>query len=196
MDPDGSLSGTTDDCRQVADPWPPLPLTTTDARGLKPPYEDCSDRSRHRLRLSVHGRMGEVSGPFANRPGATASARASWTQSRNGAVVTPLSLCRSTSRAANSPSCSGRSGQPSRNCARQRRKGCAVQTLSVESRCGAVTVGLSIAVAAPFGWRCPMSQTMAPFPHPAHRTGLADLPHPALGQDFTPSFACNAICSF
>jgi hypothetical protein len=42
-------------------------------------------------------------------------------------------------------------------------------TLSVESRCGAVTVGLSIAVAAPFGWRCPMSQTMAPFPHPAHR---------------------------
>ena len=27
---------------------------------------------------------------------------------------------------------------------------------------------------------------MAPFPHPAHRTGQADLPHPALGQDFTP----------
>jgi hypothetical protein len=27
---------------------------------------------------------------------------------------------------------------------------------------------------------------MAPFPHPAHRTGHADLPHPALGQDFTP----------
>src|SRR5258705_12804489 len=26
-----------------------------------------------------------------------------------------------------------------------------------------------------------------PFPHPAHRTGHADLPHPALGQDFTPS---------
>jgi len=40
-----------------------------------------------------------------------------------------------------------------------------------------------IAVAAPFGWRCPMSQTLAPFPHPAHRTGHADLPHPALGQD-------------
>src|SRR6266581_1737116 len=57
----------------------------------------------------------------------------------------------------------------------------------VESRCGAVAVGLSIAVAAPFGWRCPMSQTMAPFPHPAHRTGHADLPHPALGQDLTPS---------
>src|ERR1700719_249111 len=30
---------------------------------------------------------------------------------------------------------------------------------------------------------------MAPFPHPAHRTGLADLPHPALGQDFTPSIS-------
>src|ERR1035441_6882345 len=27
---------------------------------------------------------------------------------------------------------------------------------------------------------------MAPFPHPAHRTGQADFPHPALGQDFTP----------
>ena len=30
---------------------------------------------------------------------------------------------------------------------------------------------------------------MTPFPHPAHRTGLADLPHPALGQDFTPSLS-------
>jgi hypothetical protein len=29
--------------------------------------------------------------------------------------------------------------------------------------------------------------TVAPFPHPAHRTGHADLPHPALGQDLTPS---------
>ena len=29
--------------------------------------------------------------------------------------------------------------------------------------------------------------TAAPFPHPAHRTGHADLPHPALGQDLTPS---------
>ena len=35
--------------------------------------------------------------------------------------------------------------------------------------------------------RCPKSQTMAPFPHPAHRTGLADLPHPALGQNIMPS---------
>ena len=27
---------------------------------------------------------------------------------------------------------------------------------------------------------------MAPFPRPAHRTGQADFPHPALGQDLTP----------
>src|ERR1035438_10308073 len=30
---------------------------------------------------------------------------------------------------------------------------------------------------------------MAPFPHPAHRTGRARLRHPALGQDFTPSLS-------
>jgi hypothetical protein len=30
---------------------------------------------------------------------------------------------------------------------------------------------------------------MAPFPHPAHRTGQADFPHPALGQGFTLSRA-------
>ena len=37
-----------------------------------------------------------------------------------------------------------------------------------------------------FDWRCLSGSTMAPFPHPAHRTGQADFPHPALGQDFTP----------
>src|ERR1019366_9730865 len=47
-------------------------------------------------------------------------------------------------------------------------------------RCG-------LSVAAPFVWRCPSNLTMAPFPHPAHRTGHADLPHPALGQNITPS---------
>ena len=26
------------------------------------------------------------------------------------------------------------------------------------------------------------NRTIAPFPHPAHRTGRADFPHPALGQ--------------
>ncbi len=44
----------------------------------------------------------------------------------------------------------------------------------------------NISVSAPFVWRCLNSSTVAPFPHPAHRTGHADLPHPALGQDFTP----------
>jgi hypothetical protein len=43
-------------------------------------------------------------------------------------------------------------------------------------RCG-------ISVAAPFGSRCPTSHAMTPFPVAAHRTGHADLPHPALGQD-------------
>ena len=28
---------------------------------------------------------------------------------------------------------------------------------------------------------------LLPFPHPSHRIGHADLPHPALGQDVTPS---------
>ena len=55
----------------------------------------------------------------------------------------------------------------------------------VEMWRGGSRVGLS--VAAPFGWRCPSNLAIAPFPHPAHRTGHAELPHPALGQDFTPS---------
>src|SRR3954451_23794103 len=46
---------------------------------------------------------------------------------------------------------------------------------------------LSVSVAAPFVWRCPNNLTVAPFPHPAHRTGRALLTHPALGQDLTPS---------
>ena len=44
-----------------------------------------------------------------------------------------------------------------------------------------------LSVAAPFVWRCPSTLAVTPFPHPAHRTGLADLPHPALGQDITPA---------
>ncbi len=55
--------------------------------------------------------------------------------------------------------------------------------LSVESRCGAVALGSVLSVAAPFVWRCPNNRTITPFPHPAHRTGHADFPHPALGQD-------------
>ena len=44
-----------------------------------------------------------------------------------------------------------------------------------------------ISVSAPFGSRCPTSHAVAPFPVAAHRTGRADFPHPALGQDLTPS---------
>ena len=57
----------------------------------------------------------------------------------------------------------------------------------VESGCGAVAVGRACVLAAPFVWRCLSGQGMAPFPHPSHRTGHADFPHPALGQDLTPS---------
>ena len=48
-------------------------------------------------------------------------------------------------------------------------------------------VRLTMSVAAPFVWRCLSRSAITPFPHPAHRTGRADFPHPALGQDFTPS---------
>src|SRR5271167_3371951 len=44
-----------------------------------------------------------------------------------------------------------------------------------------------LSVAASFVWRCPSTLALTPFPHPAHRTGLADRPHPALGQNITPS---------
>src|SRR6202171_64373 len=36
---------------------------------------------------------------------------------------------------------------------------------------------------------------MAPFPHPARRTGQADFPHPALGQDLTLSRATPSAAS-
>src|ERR1700674_4496471 len=52
-----------------------------------------------------------------------------------------------------------------------------------------------MAVAAPFVWRCLSGCTIAPFPHPAHRTGQADFPHPALGQDFTLSRATPSAAS-
>ena len=39
----------------------------------------------------------------------------------------------------------------------------------------------NISVAAPFVWRCLTGSAVAPFPYPGHRTGLADLSHPALG---------------
>ena len=46
---------------------------------------------------------------------------------------------------------------------------------------------LNISVSAPFVRRCLSGSTVTPFPHPAHRTGQADFPHPALGQELTPS---------
>jgi hypothetical protein len=45
----------------------------------------------------------------------------------------------------------------------------------------------NISVAASFVWRCLSGSTVTPSPHPAHRSGHADFPHPALGQDVTPS---------
>ena len=40
-----------------------------------------------------------------------------------------------------------------------------------------------LSVTDPFSCRCLTIPAMLPFPHPAHRTGRADLPHPALGED-------------
>src|SRR6476619_1593187 len=54
---------------------------------------------------------------------------------------------------------------------------------------------LSISVAASFVWRCLSGSAMAPFPHPAHRTGHADLPYPALGQELTLSRATPSAAS-
>src|SRR5882672_7005396 len=51
----------------------------------------------------------------------------------------------------------------------------------VESRCGAVAVGRTYLLSASFVWGCLSGSALTPFPHPAHRTGQADLPHPALG---------------
>jgi hypothetical protein len=65
----------------------------------------------------------------------------------------------------------------------------------VESRCDAVALGTNISVAAPFVRRCLTGSAMAPFSHPAHRTGQADFPHPALGQDFTLARATPSAAS-
>src|SRR4030095_129063 len=54
---------------------------------------------------------------------------------------------------------------------------------------------LNISVAASFVWRCLSGSTMAPFSHPAHRTGQAAFPHPALGQDVTLSRATPSAAS-
>ncbi len=51
-----------------------------------------------------------------------------------------------------------------------------------------------ISVSASFVWRCLSGSTMAPFPHPAHRTGQADFPHPACAP-FLSSFVIQFFCS-
>ena len=61
----------------------------------------------------------------------------------------------------------------------------------VEMWRGSSRFGLS--VSAPFVWRCLSNLAVTPFPHPPHRTGHADFPHPALGQNLTPSpTTCHA----
>src|SRR5215468_3256871 len=66
---------------------------------------------------------------------------------------------------------------------------CKADNVATNGRVGMWRGGnrLNISVAAPFVWRCLSGSAVTPFPHPAHRTGHADLPHPALGQDVTPS---------
>jgi transposase len=47
---------------------------------------------------------------------------------------------------------------------------------------GSLGRGLFSPVGPPFRLRVSHHFDRAPSPHPAHRTGQADLPHPALGQ--------------
>ena len=54
----------------------------------------------------------------------------------------------------------------------------------------------NISVSASFVWRCLSGSTMTPFPHPAHRTGHANLPHPALGQASRLSFRVQRHLQF
>src|SRR6266568_2534605 len=65
----------------------------------------------------------------------------------------------------------------------------------VESRCGAVTLGRTYPLPPLSSGGALVVHTIAPFPHPAHRTGQADFPHPALGQDFTLSRAPPSAAS-
>jgi hypothetical protein len=55
-------------------------------------------------------------------------------------------------------------------------------------------LGKAYLLSDPFVRRCLTSLAMRPFPHPAHRTGLAPLTHPALGESLTMSPTEN--CSF
>src|SRR5215471_9351106 len=57
--------------------------------------------------------------------------------------------------------------------------------MSVESECGAVALGRPYLLPPLSSGGASLGRPWLPFPHPAHRTGHADFPHPALGQDFT-----------
>ena len=59
--------------------------------------------------------------------------------------------------------------------------------LSVESECGAGALGRTYLLPPLSSGGASLARPLLPFPHPAHRTGHADRPHPALGQDLTPS---------
>ena len=50
-----------------------------------------------------------------------------------------------------------------------------------------------LSVSAPFVWRCPSTLAVAPFPHPPHRIGRADLPHPALFRHIRPSHSSGRV---
>ena len=50
-----------------------------------------------------------------------------------------------------------------------------------------------LSVAAPFVWRCPSNLAVAPFPHPPHRTGRAQLTHPALFRHIKPSRSSGRV---
>ena len=67
----------------------------------------------------------------------------------------------------------------------------AVSVGRVEMWRGGRRSGLS--VAAPFVWRCPSTLAVAPFPHPPHRTGRADCPHPALFRRIKPSRSSGRV---
>src|ERR1017187_3566302 len=60
--------------------------------------------------------------------------------------------------------------------------GCPVGS-EVESRTGAVTLASRWLLGAAFAAPASIRFDLAPFPVPAHRTGQAELPHPALGKD-------------
>src|SRR5215831_18918285 len=54
---------------------------------------------------------------------------------------------------------------------------------------GGGRLGMSVSA---FVWRCLSGSTIAPFPHPSHRTQRADFPHCALGQGkATPKRRCT-----